>query len=450
MTAEEVKARISLKDLFERDGHVLKRAGADLVCLSPFAKEKTPSCRVHEGEGYFKCFSSGIGGDCFIYYQETRKVDFKEALKALGEMVGIGTATPAPVRPVARAIEVQIPPPMAGDDLERWLAGVQALRDSPEEQDRIASWRGYDVATVRWMAEAGMMGLVPHYGVMREAFIVERPRVRVVDGKAEGIDGPGMVPVAYHVRLAPNTVGNLFPKASWRYQPARCGAWPFVLGEVSTAKVVFATEGQWDALALAQVMKWIGKIPPGVAIVGMRGATSWRKFAEFFTWPKEAYLFGLPDRDAAGAKWFEEGGFLPSMQARFFRVHAFRPSAEADSKDLNDMLKTGQFDGERGEHLAALFRKKMLGKTRAKKPKGPTFLAWCRAQAKKREDGVGRACRHVLGDVDRPKGRRKMGEWERHWRRSGVADDLLVHLRSAWEEWRGISLALPADQKAAL
>ena len=187
-----------------------------------------------------------------------------------------------------------------------------------------------------------------------------------------------------------------------------------------------------------------------MAIVGIRGATSWRKFADSFVWPKEAYLFGLPDRDAAGAKWFEEGGFLPSMQTRFFRVHAFRPSAEANSKDLNEMLKTGQFDGDRGEQLAMLFRKKMLRKTRTKRDKGPTFLAWCRAQAKRREDGVGRACRHVLADVHRPKGRRKLGDWERHWQRTGIADSLRAHLRSAWEEWRGISSAMQADKKAAL
>lgn len=457
MTAEDVKARVSLRALFEQDGHVLKRAGSSLMCLSPFAQEKTPSCHVHEEEGYFKCFSTGLGGDCFVYWQETRKVDFKAALEALASIAGLsggGPLLPPVVRP-PRVEQIDLAPPLAGEDLERWLAGVKLLRDSSEEQQRIAAWRGYRVETVRWMAETGMMGLVPHYGVMREAFVVERPRVHVVAGKVAGIEGPGMIPIAYHVRLAPNTVGNLFPKASWRYQPPGCGAWPFVLGEVSTAKVVFATEGQWDSLALAQVMKWVGKIPPGVAIVGMRGATSWRKFADSFVWPKEAYLFGLPDRDAAGAKWFEEGGFLGSMQTRFFRVHAFRPSAEANSKDLNEMLKTGQFNGDRGEQLAALFRKKMLRKTRVVKDQGPTFLAWCRAQAKRREDEVGRACRQVLaGAVSLPKGwskrRRKQDDWERLWQRTGVADDLRAHLRSAWEEWRRISSSMPADQKVAL
>ena len=435
MTAEEVKTRVSLKDLFERDGHVLRRAGADLVCLSPFAQEKTPSCRVHEGEGYFKCFSTGVGGDCFVYYKETRKVDFKEALRALREMVGKGTATPAPVRPVARVVEVQIPPPMAGEDLARWSTGVQALLDSPEEQERIAAWRGYGVATVRWMADTGMMGLVPHYGVMREAFVVERPRVRVVDDKAEGIEGPGMIPVAYHVRLAPNTVGNLFPKASWRYQPPGCGAWPFVLGEVSTAKLVFATEGQWDALALAQVMGWVGRIPAGVAIVGMRGATSWKRFAEFFVWHGEAILFALPDRDAAGAKWFEKEGFLEVMKRRFSRIYAFRPMAVSGCKDLNDLLKAGKLNGKK---LAAVFREKIVCGVR--KAPGISFLAWCRGMARTREDAVGRAARYVIGEHERPVERRtrsRLEAWEQCWQRAGVDSELLASLRLAWKEWVG-------------
>ena len=194
MTVEvaDVKSRISLRDLFERDGHVLKRSGADLVCLSPFGQEKTPSCHIHEEEGWFKDFSSGLGGDCFVYWQETRKVDFKVALEALASIAGFsGNGPPLPpiVRP-PRLEEVELAPPLAGEDLERWLAGVKLLRDSSEDQERIASWRGYRIETVRWAADQGMMGLVPHYGVMREAFVVERPRVRVVDGKAAGIEGP--------------------------------------------------------------------------------------------------------------------------------------------------------------------------------------------------------------------------------------------------------------------
>ncbi|MFZ4696286.1 MAG: CHC2 zinc finger domain-containing protein, partial [Verrucomicrobiia bacterium] len=96
--ASEVKARISLRDLFERDGHVLKRSGASLVCLSPFGQEKTPSCYVHEKEGFFKCFSSGLGGDCFVYWQNTRKCDFSAAIEALAAIAGVAPGlTPGPV-----------------------------------------------------------------------------------------------------------------------------------------------------------------------------------------------------------------------------------------------------------------------------------------------------------------------------------------------------------------
>lgn len=419
--AADVKARISLRALLERDGHVLKQNGADLVCLSPFGQEKTPSCHVHEKEGYLKCFSTGIGGDCFVYWQETRKVDFKAAMEALASIAGLsggGPLLPPVVRP-PKAEVVELASPLAGEDLERWTAAVARLKGSPAEQERIASWRGYDVATVRWMAETGMMGLVPCYGVMREAFVVERPAPRL------------MIPVSCHVRLGPNTPGNPHPKASWRYHPSGCGAWPFVIGDISTAAVVFACEGAWDVLALAQAMKWVGvgKLPRGVACVGMRGATSWKKF-ESFTWNKDAVLFAFPDRDAAGDKWFAPDGFLAAMKLRFSRVYPFRPMA-ASGKDLNDLLRIG---GLNGEKLAAMFRRLIL----RRRGRGITFLAWCRAAAKTREDGIGRAARYVAADKGRPAGRRsrsRLEDWERSWERAGVAAELLADLRAAWAEW---------------
>ena len=176
-SAEQVKARISLRALFERDGYVLKRKGSSLVCLSPFAQENTPSCHVHEEEGWFKDFSSGLGGDCFVYWQETRKVDFKAALEALASMAGHsggGPLLPPIVRP-AKPEVVELAPPLAGEQLKRWRAAVMRLKANPAEQERIASWRGYKLSTVQWAVAQGLMGLVRMYGQEREAFAVERP-----------------------------------------------------------------------------------------------------------------------------------------------------------------------------------------------------------------------------------------------------------------------------------
>jgi hypothetical protein len=339
------------------------------------------------------------------------------------------------VRP-PKADKADLASPLGGADLERWLAGVKVLKDSPREQERIASWRAFRPETIRWAVDQGLMGTVPYYGTMREAFAVHRPHVRLVDGKAQGIEGPGMVLVGFHVRLGPGSPGNPDAKASWRFVPWKgVGSWPFVLGEISTAKLMFATEGQWDALALAQVMGWVGAIPASVAIVGLRGATSWKRFAELFVWPGEAILFALPDRDAAGDKWFEKEGFLDVMKRRFRRVYAFRPKAVSGCKDLNDLLKIGKLNGKR---LAAIFREKIACGVR--KAPGLSFLAWCRGMARTREDAVGRAARCVIGEHERPverHARSRREAWELCWERSGVAPELRASLRLAWKEWTG-------------
>ena len=45
----------------------LKRSGRDYVCCCPFHDEDTPSCYVHPGEEYFKCFGCNAGGDVITF-----------------------------------------------------------------------------------------------------------------------------------------------------------------------------------------------------------------------------------------------------------------------------------------------------------------------------------------------------------------------------------------------
>lgn len=66
-------------------------AGRRMKGLSPFTNEKTPSFYVDPEEGLYYCFSSQKGGDVFTFVQEVEGVDFKEALKLLGDRVGIDT-----------------------------------------------------------------------------------------------------------------------------------------------------------------------------------------------------------------------------------------------------------------------------------------------------------------------------------------------------------------------
>jgi DNA primase catalytic core len=68
---------------------VLRRSGKDLVGLSPFTKEKTPSFRVHPDKQSFYCFSTSQGGDIFTYLEKTRGMSFTDAVAFVAERAGI-------------------------------------------------------------------------------------------------------------------------------------------------------------------------------------------------------------------------------------------------------------------------------------------------------------------------------------------------------------------------
>ena len=67
----------------------LKRSGRDFVCLCPFHGEDTPSCYVHPGEEYFKCFGCGAGGDVITFVMRHLNLDYWEAVKFLAERGGV-------------------------------------------------------------------------------------------------------------------------------------------------------------------------------------------------------------------------------------------------------------------------------------------------------------------------------------------------------------------------
>lgn len=85
---DEVRSRIKVSQIAGQRVK-LKRAGRELVGLSPFTNEKTPSFYVNDEKRIFKCFSSGIGGDVFSLVQHFQNMDFPGAVKYLADMAGL-------------------------------------------------------------------------------------------------------------------------------------------------------------------------------------------------------------------------------------------------------------------------------------------------------------------------------------------------------------------------
>ncbi len=80
----------------------LKRSGVNYQGLCPFHQEKTPSFNVNSSRQIFHCFGCGVGGNVFSFVMRMDGLSFPDAVRRLGEKVGIEVeeeeVSPAEVR----------------------------------------------------------------------------------------------------------------------------------------------------------------------------------------------------------------------------------------------------------------------------------------------------------------------------------------------------------------
>ncbi|MDD4318784.1 MAG: DNA primase [Candidatus Peribacteraceae bacterium] len=86
--AQDIKNRLSIEDLVGQYCQLQKK-GRNFVALCPFHKDSHPSLLVSPDKGIAYCFACQTGGDIFSFYQAIEGVDFRQALKDLGEKTGV-------------------------------------------------------------------------------------------------------------------------------------------------------------------------------------------------------------------------------------------------------------------------------------------------------------------------------------------------------------------------
>jgi hypothetical protein len=323
MELSELKRRVSLRDILTRDGVKIRRAGGSrFTALCPFHSERTPSFYItatHNGDR-FKCFGCDAGGDVFDYWMRTRNVSLADAKKALCSSEGIAW-TEASRGPVAPEPQVEVGP-LSGSALAIWEEGVEYLRKSEPDQARIADWRGFESATIRNMAERKLMAMPVYRGNRHDAFAVEIP----------DISTHGRFLAGYHVHT-PKLKGR------YRFEPQGIGSWPFVIGDIAQCHALVVLEGQWDAIAFYDAVAAYDTPLKGVAIVGIRGATAWRRILDY-EWSQEAQAFIFADADDAGLQWKQSESLAGALSLRCRATHFFCFKLAADEiKDFNDWMK---------------------------------------------------------------------------------------------------------------
>lgn len=84
----EIKEKADIVDVVS-DYLSLSKSGSNLVGLCPFHNEKTPSFTVSEQKQFFHCFGCGESGDSITFIMKKENLDFIEAVKFLGESLGV-------------------------------------------------------------------------------------------------------------------------------------------------------------------------------------------------------------------------------------------------------------------------------------------------------------------------------------------------------------------------
>lgn len=85
---DEIARKVDIVDVIG-EYVTLKKRGARYWGLSPFTSEKTPSFSVEPQKQLYYCFSSGKGGSVFQFVMDMEGVHFPEAVRMLGDRVGV-------------------------------------------------------------------------------------------------------------------------------------------------------------------------------------------------------------------------------------------------------------------------------------------------------------------------------------------------------------------------
>jgi hypothetical protein len=189
-------------------------------------------------------------------------------------------------------------------------------------------------------------------------------------------------------------------------------------------------------------MEWDKEWPKAVALIGLRGATSWKLLMRAYPLRDTVTVFAIADKDAAGSAWWHSDGFLARLEAKVRRVFSVRPTAQ-NCKDFNDLTKANLITKI---ELQAFFLKKLTlgrrlqgaetGEAAGEKISRRSFWQWAKSHV--RDEGeVGLLCAFIAQCKMRPPPRATLKMWVSHWVRNGVNDqEMLTRLGAVWQLWK--------------
>ena len=153
---QEIRDRVDIVEVIS-SYLPLKRSGVNNQGLCPFHQEKTPSFNVNSSRQIFHCFGCGVGGNVFSFLMRMEGISFPDAVRRLGEKVGVEVEEEAVSEDEIRRREERERLARINEEAGKFYH--QLLLDDPAGSvgRRYLRQRGYEGETVR----AFQMGFAP-------------------------------------------------------------------------------------------------------------------------------------------------------------------------------------------------------------------------------------------------------------------------------------------------
>jgi DNA primase len=349
---DEIRARLPVSQVVSRRVK-LKRAGREMVGLSPFKAERTPSFTVNDRKGFYHCFASGEHGDIFTFVMKMEGLSFMEAVERLAAEAGVALPAPseqdvaredhmarvrAALEEACQYFEAMLASP-AGQEARAYLErrGVPheqvrgfRLGFAPAARSALKEYLGQRGFRVEEMADAGLLihgeDIPVPYDRFRGRLIFP---IRDLKNRVIAFGGRALAPEQQPKYLnSPDT--PLFHKGQVLYNLGAARAAGF------DRKQILVAEGYMDVIALQRAGYPNAVAPLGTALTPEQLKLIWRIV------PEPTLCF---DGDAAGRK----AAFrcidtaLPHLQPGHSLRFVFLP----EGQDPDDMVRAGASDALR-------------------------------------------------------------------------------------------------------
>ena len=213
---------------------------------------------------------------------------------------------------------------------ERWQECVGNFGE--EWIARVAEWRGYSPESCRWLRDQGLIGV---NGDGQVAFPVHGP-----DGSVVGL----------HCRPV---------DSNWYYAPKGCGTALLVIGDPTTAQILFVFESTWDGLAFLCLLGFHLGVPwaSNTAVIITRGSKNTKLAAPMVANHQRVVAFPQNDPPSTNGRPNGAEEWLAGLKKCAAYGVAVVPTP-AEHKDLNDWCRAGATaDQIRSQIVIALGRK---------------------------------------------------------------------------------------------